>query len=118
VYALSFLGSLPAVLVAAFTVRRLAAALGWERLLPWLAAGTAICFALPWLFARMGYLIERTYFPAEWQGAKRAAVFPFMGPMMHQMQPLAVQLAVAVATAGVFYLCGRQLAARVRSVRR
>jgi hypothetical protein len=108
-YGMALAGGLPAALVTAFLLRRVAAALRARGAAAWLVLGTTIGVAVPWLFARTGYALEGTYFPAEWQSLKRALIFPFMGPMMYQAQPAAMRLAVAAAVALVLWAAARRL---------
>jgi hypothetical protein len=95
---LSFLGGAPALLAYAFIVRAVAGILHLHQPWQWLAAGGAVGAGVTWVFARLGYLIEATYFPAKWQSLKAMLVFPFMGPMMYDFQPwLAVVVGAATA---------------------
>ena len=87
----------------ALALRRLAAALGWRSPWLWLVLGSATGWIVVWGLARLGYAIERTYFPAEWQSVKALLVFPFLGPIMFHAQPLWLLLAVAAATALVLH---------------
>lgn len=64
----------------------------------WVFAGAALGIAVPWAFARAGYLVEGWRFPADLQGLKSALTFPLMGAMMYELQPLWVQAAIGMAT--------------------
>ncbi len=110
IYALSLAGGFTSQLLFAFTLRHLAAALGWNRLWQWLALGGAAGLAVPWALARIGYLLEATYFPAAWQPAKSALMFPLMGPMMYSTQPIWLLVTVGAATAAFLHQLQRRLA--------
>ena len=108
-YGMALAGGVPAAVVTALLLRRVAAVVRVRGAAAWLVLGTAIGVAVPWLFARTGYALEGTYFPAGWQPLKRALIFPLMGPMMYQAQPAAMRLTVAAAAAIVLWAAARRL---------
>ena len=84
VYLLALIGGLAIQIVAAILLRSLTRLCGLNGLLHWIAFGAAVGFALPWIFARLGYVLEGVYFPTEWQTVKSAVMFPLMGAMMYR----------------------------------
>ena len=100
VYALALVGGFGIQIVAALLVRGLTRATRLDRVVHWIAFGAALGFALPWAFARAGYLLEGVRFPHEWQNVKSALMFPLVAAMMHETHPAWVLAAVGAATGG------------------
>ena len=64
VYRLALLIGFAIQIVAAVLLRWLTRVSGMNRLAHWVVFGAAIGFALPWIFARLGYVLEGVYFPS------------------------------------------------------
>jgi hypothetical protein len=64
---------------------------------------------VPWALGRTGYVLEAIRFPQEWQTIKAALIFPMMGAMMYETQPIWVMSLVGAATAGTVRLSMRFL---------
>jgi hypothetical protein len=112
VYRLALLIGFPIQIVAAVVLRWLTRVSGMNRLAHWVVFGATIGFALPWIFARLGYVLEGVYFPTEWQTVKSAVMFPLMGAMMYEAHPAWVRVAVGAATGGTLRLMIPHLARR------
>jgi len=108
VYALALVGGFPIQIVAALLLRALTRATRWDGVVHWIAFGAALGFALPWAFARAGYLLEGVRFPHEWQNVKSALMFPLMAAMMHETHSAWALAAVGAATGGTVRLMRRQ----------
>jgi hypothetical protein len=104
VYRLALLLGCLLQVVAAVLLRWLTRVTGMNGLVHWTAFGAALGFALPWMFARLGYVLEGIYFPTEWQTAKSAVLFPLMAAMMYETHSVWVRLAVGAATGGTLRL--------------
>jgi hypothetical protein len=96
-------------ILAALVVRRLTQITRLNGLISWLGYGAAVGVVIPWALARAGYLLERIHFPQEWQTIKAALIFPMMGAMMYETQPIWVMCLVGAATAGTVRLSMRFL---------
>ena len=112
VYRLALLIGFAIQIVAAVLLRWLTRVSGMNRLAHWVVFGAAIGFALPWIFARLGYVLEGVYFPREWQTVKSAVMFPLMGAMMYEAHSVWVRVAVGAATGGTLRLMIPYLARR------
>jgi hypothetical protein len=110
VFGLALAGGTPALLVFAVLLKWLTR--GAARAAPWLLAGGVLGFAVPWTLARIGYAVERMYFPGDLQRLKAALVFPLMGPMMFDVQPAWVGVGIGVATAVPLWLVFRRTSRR------
>jgi hypothetical protein len=75
-------------IIAALVVRWLTQITRLDGLISWLGYGAAIGVVVPWALARVGYLLEGIHFPQEWQTIKAALIFPMMGAMMYEIQPI------------------------------
>lgn len=75
---------------------------------PWIVVGALLGILLPWAFARLGYVLDGTRFPADLQRLKFILIFPLMGAMMYEVQPVWVQAAVGAATGGTIYFFARR----------
>ena len=98
-YALALPGGFAIQMSAAVLLRLITRAMGLRGIIPWLCLGGALGVAVPWTFARAGYLLEGLRFAHEWQAAKTAMMFPLMGAMMYEMHPVWTQIAVGAASA-------------------
>lgn len=83
-----------------------------DRLAGWIVIAGALGIAVPWAFARAGYVVEGWRFSADLQPLKAALTFPLMGAMMYELQPLWVQAAIGAATGVVLGLLLRGLGRR------
>ena len=63
VYRLALLIGCAMQIVAAVLLRWLTRVSGMNRLAHWIVCGAAIGFALPWIFARLGYVLEERVLP-------------------------------------------------------
>jgi hypothetical protein len=112
VYVLALVGGFAIQIVAAILLRSLTRVCGVNGLLHWIAFSAALGFAVPWIFARLGYVLEGVYFAAEWQTVKSAVMFPLMGAMMYEAHSAWVRVAVGAATGGTLRLMIPNLARR------
>jgi hypothetical protein len=100
VFTLALVGGLAVQLFFAFLLRWLTRLSGLNGVVHWIAVGAALGFALPWIFARLGYALEGVYVSSEWQSLKSAVMFPLMAAMMYEVHSAWVRLAVGAATGG------------------
>lgn len=112
VYVLALIGGFAIQIVAAILLRSMTRVCGLNGFLHWIAFGAAVGFAVPWIFARLGYVLEGVYFPTEWQTVKSAVMFPLMGAMMYEAHSAWVRVAVGAATGGTLRLMIPHLARR------
>ena len=103
-YALTLIAGFTIQILAAVLLRWMTRVTRWDRVLHWVGFGAALGLSLPWILARLGYVLERSYFAPEWQTVKAVLMFPLAGAMMYQVQPAWVLLAVGGATAGTVRL--------------
>jgi hypothetical protein len=104
VYRLALLLGFVLQVVAAVFLRWLTRVTGMNGFVHWIAFGAAIGFALPWMFARLAYVLEGVYFSTEWQSVKSAVIFPLMAAMMYETHSVWVRFAVGAATGGTVRL--------------
>jgi hypothetical protein len=104
VYALALAGGLPTQIIAALLVRWLTRRTGLNSVVHWLAFGAAVGVVLPWIVARLAYLLEGVRFAHQWQSVKSALMFPLMAAMMYEVNPAWVLAVVGAATAGTVRL--------------
>lgn len=109
-YALTLAGGFAAQAVFGLLFCWLVRVARLEGLAGWIIIGAALGVAVPWTFARAGYLVEGWRFPADLQPLKAALIFPLMGAMMYELQPLPVQAAIGAATGAFLGLLMRGLA--------
>jgi hypothetical protein len=114
VYALTLAGGAPAEIVYAVLLRWLTRLLDWHGAARWVLTGAVLGLAVPWSLSRIGYLIERMYFPSELQRLKAALLFPLVGPMMYAVQPAWVRVSIGAATALSLWVVFRRVSARRR----
>lgn len=100
-YALALPGGFAVQVAAALLVLLLTRVTRLNGALHWLAFGAAVGLALPWALARAGYALEGARFAHQWQWLKTALMFPLMGAMMYEVQPVWSLLGVGAATAGL-----------------
>ena len=91
-------------IVTAVLLRWLTRVSGMNGLAHWTIFGAVIGFAVPWISARLGYVLEGVYFSSEWQSVKSAVMFPLMAAMMYEAHSVWVRLAVGAATGGTVRL--------------
>jgi hypothetical protein len=104
IYSLALAGGFLVQIAFAVLLRWIAHAGGLRRPIHWVVLGGMLGVAVPWSLARLGYLIEGSYFSAGMQGVKRALMFPLTGAMMYTVQPVSVLAAVGGATGAVLWL--------------
>ena len=109
-YALALPGGFAIQIAAAVLLRLLTRATRLSGIITWLCLGGALGVAVPWAFARAGYVLESLRFAHEWQAAKTALMFPLMGAMMYEVHPVWMQIAVGAATAATVRLTLGRLA--------
>lgn len=107
-YALALAGGLVMQVVFAALLRWATRASRLPGPVPWIVAGALLGIVLPWAFARLGYVLEGTRFPADLQRLKFILIFPLMGAMMYEVQPVWVQAAAGAATGGTIYVFARR----------
>jgi hypothetical protein len=102
-YFLALIAGFLPQLLNAFVLRRVMRALGWRGAWHWVAVGAVVGVALLWGVARLGFLIEGMYFPADWQRVKLLLAFPLLGPIMFAATPFWLPLPAFAATAWVLH---------------
>ena len=102
-YALALPGGFAIQLGAAMLLQLLTRRTRLNGLIHWIGFGAALGIAVPWAFARAGYVLEGLRFPHQWQAVKSVLMFPLMGAMMHEVQPAWAQIAVGAATAATVW---------------
>ena len=115
VYRLALMLGFVIQIVNAVVLRWLTRKSGMNGLVHWIAIGAATGFAVAWIFARLGYVLEGVYFSSEWQSVKSAVMFPLMAAMMYEAHSVWVRLAVGAATGGTVRLIMPHIARHSRS---
>lgn len=103
IYSLALAGGFVVQIAFAVLLRWIAHAGGLRRPIHWVVLGAILGIGVPWSLARLGYVIEGSYFSAGMQGVKRALMFPLTGAMMYTVHPLWVLAAVGGATGAVLW---------------
>lgn len=111
IYSLALAGGFLVQIVFALLLRGVAQATRFNGFASWTASGAMLGVAVPWAFARLGYLIDGLYFPAGLQRAKFSLMFCLQGSMMFVAQPLWVLAAVGAVTGAVLWFVTACLAA-------
>ena len=106
-YALTLIAGFMIQILAAVLLRWMTRVTGRHDAFHWIVFGAVLGLSLPWIFARVGYVVERFYFAPEWQTVKTVVMFPLMGAMMYEVQPAWVLLVVGGATGGTVRLMMR-----------
>jgi MFS family permease len=109
VYSLALAGGFLVQVVFAVLLRWVTQATRLTGMASWILFGAALGFVVPWTLARLGYLVEGLYFPADLQSLKRAVMFPLAGAMMYAVQPAWISASVGGATGAALRLLATML---------